>query len=211
MIRNMKDLTTRERYALLISSIIPRPIAFVSTLSRDGIENLAPFSFFNGVCANPPLVSIAIARKTGGVAKDTLRNIEETGELVINLVTEEMAERMVVTSGDWPAEVSEFDQAGFGRTPSDVVKPPRVSESPLAMECRLHSIIPVGAPLATDGGAEIASTVLVLAEILVLHMDDAVLGDRGLPDPEKLKPISRLGGLGYAGLAGVRNIARPEV
>ncbi len=211
MMKTMDDLTTRERYALMIASILPRPIAFVSTLSRDGVENLAPFSFFNGVCASPPLVSLAIARKARGVAKDTFRNIEDTGELVVNLVTEAMAERMVVASGDWPPEVSEFDRAGFGRAPSSVVKPPRVLESPLSMECRLHTIVPVGAPLATEGGGEVSGTALILAEILVMHVDDAVLGDRGLPDPDKLKPLARLGGLGYAGISAVRNIARPEV
>jgi len=211
MIIRMSEKSTRERYALIISSVVPRPIAFVSTLSKNGVENLAPFSFFNGVCAKPPLVSIAIARKSGAVTKDTLRNIEETGELVINLVTEAMAEPMVMTAGEWPADVSEFDKAGFERLPSEVVKPPRVKGSPVTMECRVHRLIPVGDDLTTADGGTVSIATLVLAEILVMHVDDAVMSDRGVPDAAKLAPLARLGGLGYAGIDRLRNIARPEV
>lgn len=195
---DLERLPPRERYAWMIASIVPRPIAFVSTVSPSGATNLAPFSYFNGVSSTPPVVSIAIGRKRGGVKKDTLRNIEETGELVVNLVSIDLAEPMVRCSGEYPPEQSEFDVSGLTPVASDLVRPPRVKESPLSMECRSLQLVPVGSD----------PTVIVLAEILRLHVSDDALSD-GLPDPDKLRPLARLGGELYAPLGVLRKIARP--
>lgn len=200
MIIEFETLRHRDRYAWMIASIVPRPIAFVSTISSDGIVNLAPFSYFNGVSASPPIVSIAIGSKRGGVLKDTLRNIESTNELVVNIVTESMAEAMVKCSGEWPSDVNEFDISGLTPLPSIRVRPPRVAESPLSMECRLVQIVRVGEP----------STAIVLAEVQLMHADESVLTN-GLPDPEKLRPLARLGGDLYASLGEFRSIPRPVI
>ena len=185
---DIKDLSGRARYEWMIRAIVPRPIAFVSTVSAGGAPNLAPFSYFNGVTGRPPVVSIAIGNRRGGARKDTLRNIEETGELVINAVTEEIAQPMADCGPDWPPGVDEFAVAGLTGVPSDLVRPPRVAESPLAMECRLYRLVPV----------ENTAT-LVLAEILRIHAREEILTD-GLPDPAKFRPLGRLGGDDYAGL-----------
>lgn len=185
-----KDLSGKLRYFWMISSIVPRPIAWVSTISSTGVANLAPFSYFNGVCSNPPILSIAVGRRRNGEPKDTHRNAEATRELVVNLVPEEQAQKMVETSIDWPPDRSEFEAAGLTMHASDLVRPPRVMESSLSMECRLHQVVPVG------------DTVLLLAEILRFHAKDSILTD-GMPDPAKLKPVSRLGGNLYATLGSV--------
>ena len=109
----LNQLSTRERYAWMIGTIIPRPIAFVSTVSHDGILNLAPFSYFNGVSSTPPALSVSIGPKRGGLQKDTIRNVEATGAVVVNIVSESFAEAMVKTASDWPADVSEFDVSGL--------------------------------------------------------------------------------------------------
>jgi flavin reductase (DIM6/NTAB) family NADH-FMN oxidoreductase RutF len=193
-------LAARERYRWMIATILPRPIAFVSTVSAAGQPNLAPFSFFSGVTSEPPIVTVAIASRRGGVTKDTLRNIEETGELVINLVSEPMAEAMVLCSGDWPPEQNEFELSGFTELPSERVRPPRVAESPVSMECRLVQTVRVGEPEAA----------IVLAEILLLHADDDVLSD-GLPDPRRMRLLARLGGDTYTTLGELLTIPRPRV
>ena len=200
MIINMNDLRSRERYAWITSSVIPRPIAFVSTISEKGVTNLAPFSYFNAVSSRPPILSIAIGPKRGGVVKDTLANIEATRELVVNVVTEEIARPMVETSGDWDPDISEFEISGLTPVASTTVKPPRVQESPISFECLLHEIIRVGEP----------STCLVLAEIVMVHVDERVLTD-GLPDPQKVRPLARLSGNGYARLGELIEIERPVV
>ncbi len=200
MIIDFRTLPPRDRYRWMIASVVPRPIAFVSTISNEGQTNLAPFSYFNGVSSDPPVVSIAIGTKAGGVVKDTLRNIEQNGELVINIVSEEIAEPMVLCSGEWPSEQSEFDLSGLTAVPSQLVKPPRVGESPLSLECRLLQVVKVGEP----------ATSLVLASVLMLHVDDEMLVD-GLPDPARLRPLARLGGNSYARLGELFEISRPRV
>lgn len=201
MIIDPGPLPTRERYAWMTATVLPRPIAFVSTVSPDGVVNLAPFSYFNGVSSTPPILSVAIGPKRGGVSKDTIRNIESTGELVINVVPRAIAELMVKTSGDYDPDVSEFDVSGLTRVPSQLVRPPRVGECPIAFECRCLQVVKVGAPnLATS---------LVLAEVLLLHVADDVLTD-GRVDPRKVDPVARLGGSLYATLGEVWEIPRPE-
>lgn len=193
-------LDTRERYGLLIASVVPRPIAWVSTRSKEGVVNLAPFSYFSGVCAAPLVVSIACGTRRGGAVKDTLANVEATGELVINVVTESLIDTMVHTSGEYSPEVDELAAAGLSAAPSRTVAPPRVGESPLQLECRLHRLVPVGDPPAT----------LVLAEVVWIHVAEEVLTE-GRPDAEKLRPLGRLGGDQYAGLGRVVERKRPRV
>ncbi|MCM2317452.1 MAG: flavin reductase family protein [Thermoanaerobaculia bacterium] len=201
MIIDLGPLATRERYAWMTATVLPRPIAFVSTVSPEGIANLAPFSYFNGVSSTPPVLSVAIGPKRGGVPKDTIRNIEATGELVINVVPRAIAGLMVKTSGDYAPDVSEFDVSGLTRVPSQLVRPPRVGECPIAFECRCLQVVKVG-PASM-------ATALVLAEVVLLHVADDVLTD-GRVDPRKVDPVARLGASLYATLGEVWSIARPE-
>lgn len=197
MIIDPRDTARASLYQALIGIVVPRPIAFISTRGPSGRTNLAPFSFFNAVGSAPPVISVAINPRRG-LPKDTLRNIRETQEFVVNAATESLFERLVQTSGDWPEEVSEFELTGLTAVPSVRVQAPRVAESPVHLECRLYREVEVG------------DTTLVLGEIVYIDVDDAVLTD-GRIDPEKLRPIARLGGDGYADLGRVRHLARPRV
>lgn len=196
-------LEVRETYQLLTRVVSPRPIAFVSTLSADGHGNLAPFSYFSLGGINPPSLVFSVLNDRRGGEKDTLRNIRETGEFVISAVTRAMAERMNLASAAFPRGVDEFDQAGFTRAPSELVKPPRVAESPLAMECRLHAIVDHGAgPLAGH---------YVIGVMLLLHADESVLDAGGRPAPEKIGFIGRMGADWYTHCAppALFELARP--
>ena len=184
-------------YQFLIGVVVPRPIAFVSTVSPDGVLNVAPFSYFNAITNQPPLLGISINRR-GGAPKDTVRNIEATGEFVVNTVDEALGPRMVQTSGDWPENVDEFELTGLTPVPSDLVKPPRVGESPVSMECRLHRVIELGASF------------FVVGEIVRAHVKDEVLTD-GRVDIAKLRPLARLGGDGYSVVREVVRMPRPKV
>jgi flavin reductase (DIM6/NTAB) family NADH-FMN oxidoreductase RutF len=142
------DLSHSELYSLVLNSVAPRPIAWVSTVSASGDLNLAPFSFFNAVCVDPPLLAFAPglrqpkhAKGGHGEAKDTLRNVRETREFVVNIVTYELREAMNLTSGEYDASVDEFELAKLTPQPSTIVRPPRVTESPVSFECRLHQIL----------------------------------------------------------------------
>ena len=173
-------------YKLLIGTVVPRPIAFVSTLSSDGVPNLAPFSFFNVICANPPVVSFACGVRVP--TKDTLANVRATGEFVVNIVTEEIAERMNLTSGEYEAAVNEFEVSGLTPVASECVRPPSVVESPVNMECRVLQIIDVSTkPL---GGS------LVIGEVVRFHIDHGLIENFRI-DPDKLRAIGRMGGSGY--------------
>ena len=192
----------RNVYKLMIGAIVPRPIAFVSTISPDGILNLAPFSFFMGVCANPPVIAFApTIRPTDGRQKDTLNNIEATREFVVNIVSEEFAEKMKQCSGEYPPQVDEFAVSGLTPVASDVVKPPRVAESKVNMECRLFQLVRISEkPL---GGS------VVLGEIVRFHVDDALIDDFRI-DPDKLRAIGRMGGSGYARTRDRFELVRPK-
>lgn len=186
---DLTKLTPRDAYALLISVILPRPIAWVSTVSADGRGNLAPFSFFQGVTANPPTLLFVAANTREGAKKDTLRNIEATGEFTVNLVPYSLAEAMNATSASLPHGESEFERFGIRAAPAARVRPPRVADSPVSLECVLDRIVSVGeGPLAGN---------VIFGRILHAHVDDAVLGADGRPDPAKLDLIGRLGGEGY--------------
>lgn len=199
----MRDLTPPERYHLMTRVVGPRPIALVSTMSREGAGNLAPFSYFNMGGANPASAMICPVRDRDANLKDTLRNIEETGEYVINVVTWDMAERMNSASWAFPRGIDEFDKAGFERAPSAIVKPARVADSPVSMEMQLFQIVPHG-----DGA--LASN-YIIGEIVYLHVRDEMMTN-ALPDNTKLELIGRLGGDWYCRVnaGSLFNMPRPS-
>src|SRR6202050_579152 len=208
MIVSPPDLPYSEFYNLLISSVVPRPIAWVSTVNAAGQPNLAPFSFFNAVCVDPPLLAFAPGLRkpkadTGhGEAKDTLRNVRETKEFVVNIVTYELAEAMNATSGEYDASVNEFELAKVTPEPSKVVRPPRVAESPLSFECKLHQIL--------DFSPAPTSSSLVIGQIVAIHIDDAHLKD-GRLDRNSLDLIGRMGGIQYTRTTQRFEMVRPKV
>ena len=179
-----------ETHKLMIGSIVPRPIAFVSTLSKDGFENLAPFSYFNGICSNPPSIMFCPARRGyDGKTKDTLNNIRDTEEFAVNIVSEDFAEQMVSTSTDFEPEVNEFEISGLTPEPCQKIAPPKVAEAKISFECKLNKIIPVGNE-GPGGGFVIIGT------IVLFHIDDDVYED-GYINLGKLRPIGRLAGNMY--------------
>ena len=182
---SLSTLTPAERHRWLTPLIAPRPIAFVSTLSAAGIGNLAPFSFFAMGGQNPQGVAFCPTADRHGEPKDTLRNIRETGEFTINLVSREMAERVNQASAPYPFEVDEFDVTGFTRVPSLTVKPPRVAEAPAALECRVFQLVP-------QGTGPMHGT-WVIGEVLHLWLRDDLVAADGLPDTARLHLASRLG------------------
>ncbi len=188
-------LDRKAAYRLMISVIVPRPIAWVSTLSPGGQANLAPFSFFNGISSQPPIVMLAVgSRKTG--RKDTWNNIEATGEFVVNVVVPEIVDAMVVSSGEYPPEVDEIQLAGLTPVPSTRVKPPRIAESPVQMECRLEKLV------------EVAGTAIILGRVLLYHVKDDLMSE-GRVDPAKLRPVARLGDDFYSALGEIFRKSRP--
>jgi flavin reductase (DIM6/NTAB) family NADH-FMN oxidoreductase RutF len=191
----------KDNHRLMIGSIVPRPIAFVSTKSKNGILNLAPFSYFNGVCSNPPTIMFAPARRGyDGLTKDTLNNIRDTEEFVVNIVSEGIVEPMVACATDFEKEVNEFEVSGL--TPVDSVKvaPPCVKESKVSFECRLQTIVPVGE--AEPGGGFV-----VIGNIVMFHVDDDVYRD-GRIDLDALKPVGRLAGNNYSRINDVFTVVR---
>jgi len=205
------QLAHREIYNILISAVAPRPIAWVSSLSASGQPNLAPFSFFNAVCAKPPLLAFAPAMRApkkseaaaaAGQPKDTLRNIRETKEFVINVVTYKLAEAMNLTSGDYDASISEFEVAKLASAPSKLVRPRRVAESPVSFECKLHQILDFNP--GPEGGS------LVIGEIVSIHVDDRHLKE-GRLDRNSLDLIGRMGGIQYTRTTERFEIVRPKI
>lgn len=189
---------------MLIHSVAPRPIAWVSTLSKEGQPNLAPFSFFNVVSGNPPMLGFSPAMRPveGGAApKDTLHNIRETGEFVVNVVTWELAEAMNLTSGEYGHEVNEFELAKVTPRPSQVVKPPQVAESPVNFECKLHQIL--------EFSKEPRGSSLVIGKIVSVSLADKVLKD-GRIDEAALDLIGRMGGMSYSRTTKRFEMVRPK-
>lgn len=189
-------LTIPDRYKLLIGCIVPRPIAFVSTISPDGRPNLAPFSFFAGVAAQPMTLLFCPANKPDGTPKDTLRNAlpaEEggTGEFVVNVAVEDYERKVAAAAEPLPYGESEFEHVGLSMTPALTVKPPRVAESPAAFECRTLRVIRL-APGAPMGGN------IVLGQVVHVFVRDDLIDERYRTDPARLRAIGRMGGLGYA-------------
>lgn len=194
--------TPLDNYKLIIGSILPRPIAWVSSISKDGTPNLAPYSFFSGICSNPP--SLLFCPAIGGNPprkKDTLLNVEETGEFVVNVVNEELTERMNRTSKEYPRGVDEFAEIGVTAAPSVIVKPPRVLESPLSMECKLQQIVPVG-----DGSP--GSGFVVIGTVVRFHVRTDLYSN-GRVDTAGLQPVARLAGFAYCPVRDVFELPRP--
>lgn len=192
---NPAELEIRDRYKLLIGCIVPRPIAFVSTISPDGRFNLAPFSFFNGVGSNPMTLLFCPANKPDGSEKDTLANCNPsaeggTGEFVVSAATEAYATSVAAAAEPLAYGDSEFELTGLTPAPSAVVKPPRVAQSPIAFECRTVQIVRTN-PGAPAGGN------IVIGEVVHIHIDDALVNERLHVDPARLTAIGRMGGLGY--------------
>ncbi|HRN52498.1 MAG TPA: flavin reductase family protein [Gemmatimonadaceae bacterium] len=181
----LSTIPPRDRHALLTPLIAPRPIALVSTLSAAGVGNLAPFSFFAMGGQNPQGIAICPTADRHGNPKDTLRNIRESGEFTVNIVSREMAERVNQASAPYASDVDEFDVSGFTRMPSRMVKPPRVAEAPAALECRVFQVIP-------QGEGPMHGT-WVLGEVLHLWVRDDVLAEDGRPDTAKVHPAARMG------------------
>lgn len=195
-------LSPRDAYNWIASSITPRPIAWVSTVSADGKTNLAPFSFFNGITGNPPTLMFSAVNLRDGTRKHTVRNIEATGEFVVNLVPHSLAEKMNACSALLPYGESEFDAFGIAPAASVNVRPPRVADAPVSFECRLHTIVPIGE------GAGAAS--VVFGRIIAAEVNDAVLGANGEIDPARLDTIGRLGGEAYATTRERFELPRPD-
>ncbi|WP_370226418.1 flavin reductase family protein [Mesoflavibacter sp.] len=186
-----KDLETPKLHSYLLSAVAPRPIAFASTVDKDGRPNLSPFSFFNVFSANPPILIFSPARRVrGNTTKHTLENVEVTNEVVINVVNYDIVQQMSLSSTEYPEGVNEFEKAGLTMLKSDIVKPFRVAESPIQMECKVNEIVKLG----TEGGAGN----LVICEVVKMHINDEVLDKNGAIDQVKLDLVSRAGGSFYS-------------
>jgi len=200
------QIAPSDIYKLMIGMIVPRPIAFVSTVDAAGIRNLAPFSYFTACSSNPPVVCFCTSVRSGPRPhKDTLENIRATGEFVVNIVSEEIAEQMNLCSAEVPPEVDEFELSGLTPLASDLVKPPRVAESKVQMECRLRQILVVS---EEPGGGS-----LVLGDVLRFHIEEALLDDQkgGYKiDPDKLNAIGRMGGPIYTRTRDHFEMQRPK-
>jgi flavin reductase (DIM6/NTAB) family NADH-FMN oxidoreductase RutF len=197
-------ISSDAAYAWMASTILPRPIAWVSTLNEDGSANLAPFSFFTGVASHPPTCLFCVSRKSKveiGDKKDTWANVERTGEYVIHVVPDALAQAMNATSKEHPHGFDEFDAAGVTKAPSERVAPPRVLEAPVAMECRLQQILEVGAPGA--------GTAVIIGEIVLWHvLDELVVGGR--LDAGRLDAVGRMGGPTYVRTRDRFDMPRPK-
>jgi flavin reductase (DIM6/NTAB) family NADH-FMN oxidoreductase RutF len=202
MLLDFETLPSSNAYRWMVSTILPRPIAWVSTISPEGRTNLAPFSFFQGVTSNPPTLMFVPVNNRDGGKKDTIRNIELVPEFVVNLVSRELASVMNATAALLPYGESEFSRFGVAETPSSKVKAPRVALAPVAYECVLDRIVNIGAgPLAAN---------VVFGRIVAGHVRDDVIGQDGLPDSAKLDLVGRLGGEDYTTTREVFNLKRPD-
>jgi flavin reductase (DIM6/NTAB) family NADH-FMN oxidoreductase RutF len=189
-------------YRLMIGLITPRPIGWISTVSPRGVPNLAPFSFFNGVAADPPTVVFSAVNHRDGRPKDTVVNVEASGEFVVNIASFELREAMNASAADLPYEVSELEGSGLTQVPSERVRPPRVAEARAHLECVVHQIVRVGdGPLAAN---------LVIGRVVFVHVDDQVFDRDGRIDPRLLDTIGRMGGDGYARTTELFFLPRPS-
>ncbi|AHH93508.1 flavin reductase [Kutzneria albida DSM 43870] len=183
-------LPAREFYRLLTAVVVPRPIAWVSSTSGAGVDNLAPHSFFTVSCVTPPVVQFTSVGR-----KDSLRNIEDTGEFVVNLAPEPLFEQINASATNFPPGVDEFAELGLAKEPSARVRPPRVAQSPVALECSLHSTLLLG------------DSTVVFGTVLHAAVDERVLID-GHPSIDRLRPLARLGGDEWSTIGEVRELAR---
>ena len=185
-----KELPVAKLHSYLLGAVAPRPIAFVSTVDKEGVRNLSPFSFFNAFSANPPICVFSPARRgRDNTTKHTFENAKEIDEVVINVVSYDIVQQMSLSSTEYPREVDEFVKAGLTPIESELVRPARVKESPVQMECKVKQIIELG----NEGGAGN----LVICEILLMHIDEGVLNDQGAIDPNAIDLVARMGGNWY--------------
>ena len=195
-----RDLDHTDTYRLFMSAVVPRPIAFVSTLGENGVYNLAPYSGFATMGLKPSLVHINIARKRDGQKKDTLVNIEFTKDFVINIVNEALAEAMNQSSAEYPSDVDEFKEVGLTPVKADIVKAPMVAESPVNMECQLVQVLEFGeSPRLTS---------IVIGEVVRVHIEDGLLVNGEIPT-SALRPLGRLGGNLYCRTTDLIEMDRP--
>jgi len=188
---NPADISTAKLHGYLLSAVSPRPIALASTVDAEGNVNLSPFSFFNVFSANPPILIFSPARRVqGNTTKHTLENIKETKEVVINMVNFEIVQQMSLSSTEYSKGVNEFVKAGFTMLASEKVKPFRVAESPIQIECKVNEIMELG----TEGGAGN----LIICEVVKLHINEAFLDESGAINQEKLDLVARAGGNYYS-------------
>ncbi|WP_299102355.1 flavin reductase family protein [uncultured Winogradskyella sp.] len=186
-----QDLKTSTLHGYLLSAVAPRPIAFASTMDADGNPNLSPFSFFNVFSANPPILIFSPARRVrDNTIKHTLENVEATKEVVINVVNYDIVQQMSLSSTEYPKGTNEFDKAGLTMVASDLIKPFRVAESPIQLECKVNEIVKLG----TEGGAGN----LVICEVVKLHITEEVLNDDQTVNQEALDLVARAGGSYYS-------------
>lgn len=196
-----QTLTPPELYKLLAGSVLPRPIAFVSTISAAGVPNLAPFSFFTIASSDPPVLVVQNSVRGNRTRKDTIGNVEATGDFVVNIVSEDFVGAMNQTAGEYPPDVDEFDLSGLTPVASELVKPPRVGEARVQMECRLLQIVTISdKPM---GGS------LMLGQVVRFHLHDEVV-DAGLHiNLDILRPVGRLSGTGYCRVTDRFDLKRP--
>jgi flavin reductase (DIM6/NTAB) family NADH-FMN oxidoreductase RutF len=199
-----QNASTREVYLHMVSSIAPRPIAFASTVDKEGQTNLAPFSFFNAFGPNPPIVVFSpVRRGSDGTIKDTYRNLEQVKEVVINVVTYDIVQQNNIASTEYPYGTSEFNKSGLTPVEAEKVAPPLVKESPVNFECKVNDIIVTG----EEGGAGN----LVVAEIMLMHVEDRLYDEEGYIDPHEIRLVGRMGGHYYSKAFGdaVFKVVRP--
>jgi len=198
------QLETPKLHGYLLGAVGPRPICFASTIDSQGQVNLAPYSFFNVFSAKPPILIFSPARRVrDNTVKHTLENVQEVPEVVINVVDYSMVQQMSLASTEYPKGVNEFVKAGFTMEPSELVKPPRVQESPVQLECKIVETTALG----TEGGAGN----LVMAEVLRLHINENILDDQGHIEPQKIDLVSRMGGNWYSrAKVGLFEVAKPN-
>lgn len=198
------QIPTRDLHQFILGAVAPRPIAFASTISADGVPNLAPYSFFNAFSSNPPILIFSSNRRVeNNTTKDTLKNVQDTGEVVINVVPYNIVRQMALCSVEYGPEVDEFVKAGLTPLPSERVRPFRVAESPVNMECVVEEILPLG----KDGGAGN----LIICRIVLMHIHESVLTENGRIDPHKIDLMGRMGRFYYSRASGnaVYDIAQP--
>lgn len=189
------QIATKDLHQYILSAVAPRPIAFASTISVDGAPNLAPYSFFNAFSSNPPILIFSSNRRvSNNTTKDTLKNVQDTGEVVINVVSHRISRQMAVASIEYAPEINEFKKAGFTPLPSVRVRPFRVAESPVQMECVVDKILPLG----DDGGAGN----LIFCKIVMMHIAEEILNEKGRIDPDKIDLMGRMGRFYYVRASG---------
>ncbi|HPE83588.1 MAG: flavin reductase family protein [Aequorivita sp.] len=197
------ELSTGKLHGYLLGAVSPRPICFASTVDSEGNVNLSPFSFFNVFSAKPPILVFSPARRgRDNTTKHTYENVLEVPEVVINIVSFEMVQQVSLSSTEYAKGVNEFKKAGFTELASEMVKPPRVAEAPVQLECKVNDVIKLG----TEGGAGN----LVICEVVKLHIKEEILGEDGNIDPFKIDTVSRLGGNWYSrAKAGLFEVPKP--